>query len=431
MQEISYLLCFFGAILNVLVFVKSYSLCSGEALIFNRKNIIIFIFITVLDMLANNFINSKYKIIIMFCIVFLLFKLTFNDNFLSTVYKTIILYIILFICDFLISIILMLLPFSQSESIAYLNLSRAVSTFLVTLIFYFLFKIKSFRIYISRLFELVDKKSNTLMLIILVLLFTTFLITTCLHAYRFVFESFAATFFIFLSFVLLCYAIIKEYIKNKNTLEEQKSLLKIMHEYEYMLEKDRINRHEMLNNLLILKSYKNKSTKKYEEILNSIISDYQNKGHGSYSSLYNLPNGIKGIVYYKISNIVDKDIKFRSIISKDIYEYFDNMDEKLYYKICKILGILIDNAIEAAVLTEEKVIFIEIYKNKDLEILIENSFSNEIDFDSINKKGFSTKGKNRGLGLYIVNNIVKNCDNLILNQYISANHFVSVLKVKL
>lgn len=132
-----------------------------------------------------------------------------------------------------------------------------------------------------------------------------------------------------------------------------------------------------------------------------------------------------------MANIVDKDIKFHSIISKDVYKFFDNMDEKQYYKICKILGILIDNAIEAAMLTEEKSIFIEIYKNKTLNILIENSCKDDINFELLNQKGFSTNGENRGYGLYIVDKILNSTDNIELEQYTIKEHFISTLIISL
>ncbi len=431
MQILSYLLCSLSAFLNICLFVWIYSLANGEKLIIRRKNIIYFIIITILDILINTFITSKYKIILMFFIVLILFLLNFKDSFLSCVYKTIILYIILLICDFLVSLFLMLLPFSHYENIAFINFARAISTFLVSILMYLLFKIPSFRNFMNRFFDLINKKSNTLLFIVIFFVFLAFLMVTCLHAYRFIFQSFVAVFIILFSYIFLCYVIIKEYIKNKKSLEEQKSLLNIMNEYEIMLEKDRINRHEMLNNLLILHSFKNKSSKKYDDLLNSIINEYQTKKYNSYTSLYNLPNGIKGIVYYKIANIVDKDIKFHSIISKDVYELFDDMDEKQYYKICKILGILIDNAIDAAMLTEEKSIFIEIYKNKTLNILIENSYNGDVDFKSLSKKGFSTKGDNHGYGLYIVDKILSSTDNIEFEQYTLKEHFISTLIISL
>ena len=50
-----------------------------------------------------------------------------------------------------------------------------------------------------------------------------------------------------------------------------------MSDYELILYKTRENRHEMVNNLLVLKGEKNKNSKKYNDILNGIIEQYDNK----------------------------------------------------------------------------------------------------------------------------------------------------------
>ena len=189
----------------------------------------------------------------------------------------------------------------------------------------------------------------------------------------------------------------------------------------------------MLNNLLALKSFKNKASKDYEVLLNDIIKDYQSKKTNTYSNLYKLPSGVKGIVYYKMANIIDKDINFNSEISNQVYEYFDRLDAKLYFKVCKIIGILLDNAIEASMMTKKKLIFIEMFVNSEnsITVLIENSTLHEVNINEISKKGFSTKGENRGYGLYLVNSIVKATNNLELIQYMFNGNFVTELKITL
>ena len=44
-----------------------------------------------------------------------------------------------------------------------------------------------------------------------------------------------------------------------------------MKEYEMVIDKERIDRHEMVNNLLVLKSIKNKNSKSYNKILYDIL----------------------------------------------------------------------------------------------------------------------------------------------------------------
>ena len=63
-------------------------------------------------------------------------------------------------------------------------------------------------------------------------------------------------------------------------------------------------------------------------------------------------------------------------------------------------------------------------------IIISNSFNGSIDIKKIKEKNYSSKGKNRGLGLYIVNNLIKNTTNIYLNQYIENDIFNSKLEIK-
>lgn len=87
------------------------------------------------------------------------------------------------------------------------------------------------------------------------------------------------------------------------------------------------------------------------------------------------------------------------------------------YKIVEILGDLINNAVEAI----EKIdgvnkLFVSLTEDEKLVIEVRNE-SPYIDYNEIDKffmKGFSSKGKNRGLGLY---NVKKICNEYTLNIY--------------
>ena len=106
-------------------------------------------------------------------------------------------------------------------------------------------------------------------------------------------------------------------------------------------------------------------------------------------------------------------------INLEVYIDINKLKIKTY-ELCRILGILIDNAIEAAKECDDKVISIKFikdkYNNRDL-IVIENTCKNQLmDLNKLKEKGFSTK-KNKalhGLGLWKVNQIIKKNENLKL-----------------
>ena len=88
------------------------------------------------------------------------------------------------------------------------------------------------------------------------------------------------------------------------------------------------------------------------------------------------------------------------------------------YEFTRILGILVDNAIEAVSGCNEKIINVEIRKDFKSErqiFYIENTYNEkEINIDKIFDKGYSSKANNTGLGLWEVKQILKRNNNLNL-----------------
>lgn len=88
------------------------------------------------------------------------------------------------------------------------------------------------------------------------------------------------------------------------------------------------------------------------------------------------------------------------------------------YEFTKILGILLDNAIEATQECEKKVINVTICKdfkvNRQL-LVIENTYKDKnVNTEKIYEKGFSSKKNNTGLGLWETRQILKRNNNLNL-----------------
>ncbi|PAV39003.1 hypothetical protein CJ260_06040 [Megasphaera sp. ASD88] len=75
--------------------------------------------------------------------------------------------------------------------------------------------------------------------------------------------------------------------------------------------------------------------------------------------------------------------------------------------IITILGNLIDNAMEAVQLSEKKQVKVNVYQSDGWYIeVIDTGCGIQDDVKKILQKGYSTKGKNRGLGLYLIAKIV-------------------------
>ena len=74
---------------------------------------------------------------------------------------------------------------------------------------------------------------------------------------------------------------------------------------------------------------------------------------------------------------------------------------------------------------------IEIYLIKDkIEIIITNTFNNDVNLDKIGKETFSTKGKNRGHGLLLVSKILGENKIFEAKNEIKGNIYIQSLKIK-
>ena len=102
---------------------------------------------------------------------------------------------------------------------------------------------------------------------------------------------------------------------------------------------------------------------------------------------------------------------------------FNKLNMKVY-EFTKVLGILLDNAIEAAKECNEKTINIIIRKDFNINrqlVIVENTYTDKnIDTEKIYEKGFTSKQNNTGLGLWEIRQILKRNKNL--NLFTSKNN---------
>ncbi|MBO0478238.1 GHKL domain-containing protein [Vagococcus fluvialis] len=98
----------------------------------------------------------------------------------------------------------------------------------------------------------------------------------------------------------------------------------------------------------------------------------------------------------------------------------------------RILGIIIDNAIEEIASLEQGEVQIAIFSDEEfLHIVVRNSIREGIEPLHILKgEGFSTKGENRGLGLSNLSELVSNEAEMMLSTNITSDFFIQELLLK-
>ena len=103
------------------------------------------------------------------------------------------------------------------------------------------------------------------------------------------------------------------------------------------------------------------------------------------------------------------------------------------YSLCRMLGIFMDNAIEAAKISKEKQVLVRIFEDLNCCVFeIENSyFYQDLEMERIFEKGYSSKsdGKHHGIGLWNVKRILKTHPHVELFTYQGQN-FIQKLIIK-
>lgn len=138
-------------------------------------------------------------------------------------------------------------------------------------------------------------------------------------------------------------------------------------------------------------------------------------------------NSLKGVISSKIVNAHFNDIRTHiEIIDEIVKININDID------ICRIIGILLDNAIEAAALCDDKSIHFAVIKNnEDTTFIIKNTCPSDVPpIHKLKENGFSTKGNNRGLGLSTVDDIInKKYTNLSLRTKVEESIFTQELTI--
>ena len=139
-------------------------------------------------------------------------------------------------------------------------------------------------------------------------------------------------------------------------------------------------------------------------------------------------DGIYNLLTKKYHEADSKDIKVTITFLLDL----STLNMKIY-EFARILGILLDNAIEASSECEEKIINIDFRndsKNSRQIIKIENTYKNkDIDTDKIFEKGVSGKENHTGLGLWEVRKLIKKNNNINLFTSKNEKFFVQQLEI--
>lgn len=135
---------------------------------------------------------------------------------------------------------------------------------------------------------------------------------------------------------------------------------------------------------------------------------------------------IKGILYTKILKASCSSLQITADIPYEISALSMDIPD-----LVKILGILLDNAIEAAEATDTKELYIGIMKqNGWCYIRIANSTLTIQNISALYDSDYSEKKGHMGIGLYEVKQVLQTYENVLLNSEYQDHTFIQLLSIR-
>lgn len=220
--------------------------------------------------------------------------------------------------------------------------------------------------------------------------------------------------------VLVRFKVIEdENIKYLKTLKDNNDF------YIKMDDENRVFKHNLMAKLLSIKSVSNK---KAMVLIEDLIMQF-NKSIDFSNSIKIIPYGLNGIIYQELyPYLKELNIKINNEINYDI---FNVLNPRRYNVLVEKLVVILDNAIESSLKSQNKSIVINIFDNDNSIIIeVQNTFANNVNLDLIGNINYSTKGKKRGLGLFSIlrsneaNVSVKIVNNTFISKIVTKKRLI-------
>ncbi len=237
----------------------------------------------------------------------------------------------------------------------------------------------------------------------------------------------------FVFFVGAIYAFIVS-IKNTVDIEHKQALLEQLQHYttniENLYTEMRGFQHDYINLLSSLYSYIESSDiegiKKY---FSKHIAPMNEKLFTSNNHIAMLKNmlipELKGILSIKFMYAQELNIN----VHIEIFDIIEKINLDIV-DLCRVVGILIDNAIEECQKGQSSSLkFVVIKEITDIKLIFINTLIDPPKLSQIFEKGYSTKRGNRGFGLYNLRQITEKHTNILINTLIKENEFVQELVI--
>ena len=376
------------------------------------KSIIIFSIITMPLLLINYyFFDGVTRLLInIFIMIIALYFSIFNKDISKSVFYTFVYEIFAFSGELLLSLIVLEIFKLDLNTYANYPFTLLFSSIFNCVFIIAISSIKPLSKKIVKLNKVIEKNNRDWIYIIILVLLMVLLMTFNRYNLGNTTRYYINVGMIVFVLLSLIYVISNKFSKQRYE-DKYNQMMEYVCKYEKIINEQGKKNHEYNNQL---SGYVD-NPERLKEYLKLVMEEHKVGQNYMVKQLGCFPNGgIKGLMYNKLGQIEECKIKPYFYIDPSIKDIFETkFDLNTYRDITKLLGVYMDNAIDAAKDADLKEIELEMKVDEGyLTITISNTYNKNVDINKIGKKGFSTKGSGHGFGLSIVKDIAKNNDKI-------------------
>lgn len=375
---------------------------------------------------------SYTKIFLIFLMMTIFYKNRYRISTSDALIGSALIYGNVVISEVFLTIILFALDYIFSEKIYLIAKYSILTSTLIAIMSIIFLKILNKKY--PNLFNKIKNKDSKLVIAVvsIFLIITIVLGFIPLKKLKFGLEMFLLV-LVIIGFIIVALYIFKEEIEKSNRLKEYERLSDYAKANENLLEDYRVRCHESSNHLIIIDHMIPKSNKKVHEYINSLLSDHKINKYYFINELKNIPiTELKGFINYKLMIMVNENIHVQINISPEVKNSkLKTLSQKDRTDLYNIVGVLLDNAYDASKESKEKEVAFTMYKEGTTVVLmVANTHKGTIDVNRISEYGYSTKGKNHGTGLYIVDKIINKNPKFTKETSTFENYFIQTIRIK-
>lgn len=429
---------FIPCFLNIIVAIYISSFFLNQKLNFCKLRTYVVIFVLIMLAIFNYvFVDSFIRLIVITAAIFIANYLLFENQKVNTlIIASLFEQLIAIFSELLLAVVFTFFFNLNGKFVMDSDVENILANIIIVCIMLIISKMKIIKKFYNYLIVATNKLNfQFLVSIILILFISINVIVFSIYSVL----AYDIIFLINIFFLIIYIIIFCIYIKSKNLnikfIEENKMLLSSLNEYEKMLDFQRVNNHENKNQLLIIKSMIEKKDNKLIEYINEIIKEKREDNEIIYNKAKRIPSGgLQGLIYQKMLLMQEKNIEVNLDINSKVRKINSScISSKMNYDICRIVGIIIDNAIEETIKFNKKdrEIIISMYVDDMFIIEVSNRIKDDVDLSKIYDRGYTSKEKGHGYGLSLLKKIVGENENIINELKIVNNIFTQVVKIKM